>query len=123
VNICSFIFTVLQALITKLTAKETCLDSNKDPQKQLQATIDGLTVTEEAYNQTIHEPLEKQKEVQATIDGQRETLEEIKQTAQLLCEHKLDVSTRKVEAITTSKLAEKPPAFVIANFRPNNVGS
>jgi chromosome segregation ATPase len=150
VNIYSFIFTVLQALNTTLAAKQTVLDSNKQLQKQMQATIDGLTLTVQANNQTIQELLERQEQYQATVDGktntegannqtveqlhekleqcqatvdgQRKTMEAIKPAVPTPCGQQKDVSTCKVEAITTSKWAEIPPAINIAIFRPNNVG-
>ena len=77
----------------QLEAKDGVLQSNNEKQKQLQATIDGLTKTVETLNQTL----------------------------QLLCAHPKDVSTRKVETDSTSKWTEIPPAVNIANVRPNNV--
>jgi conjugal transfer/entry exclusion protein len=138
VNIYSTIhlFTALQALNTKLTAKDSVLDINRELQNQMQATIDGLTVTKEANNRTINdlrntevsnkrmlqELREEQKQLQATNDGLIKTAETMKRTAQLLCAQSVEVSTHEVEAITSSKWAEIPPAINIASFFPNNVG-
>jgi peptidoglycan hydrolase CwlO-like protein len=122
-------------LKTQLSAKETVLDSNKDVQKQMQATIDGLTLaveansrtiselrtTEKSNEMTLQELRENQKQLQANIAGQTKTIETMKHTVQLLCGEQKDVSTREVEAIKTSKWAEIPPAINIANFSPNNV--
>jgi hypothetical protein len=55
-----------------------------------------------------------------TIDNQKKTVKATKQTVPVLCVQQKGVSTRKVEAITTSKWAEIPPAINIANFRPIN---
>jgi hypothetical protein len=46
------------------------LESYKNLQKQMQATIDGLTVTEEANNRTIQELREKQKQLLLSVDNQ-----------------------------------------------------
>jgi uncharacterized protein YjcR len=137
VNIYSFTFTVLQALKTQLTIKDTVIDSNKRQQKQIQAIFDGLTSTEAANNrtidelrntentdlQTIQEFRGKLKQCQATaiVDDRRNTNQQIK-PVQLECGPQKEVSTCKVEANTTTKWAEIPPAINIANFRSNNVG-
>jgi predicted nucleic acid-binding Zn-ribbon protein len=124
-------------LKTQLSAKETVLDSNIEVQKQMQATIDGLTLAVEANNRTIsdlrnaeksnqrtiQELREEQKQCQATVSGKTKTKEAMNPAVQLPCEQQKDVSTRKVEAITTSKWAEIQPVINIANFWPNNVGS
>jgi SMC interacting uncharacterized protein involved in chromosome segregation len=93
-----------------------------DKHKQLLDTIDHQTKMEESNNQTIQELREKHKQFQANINGQTKTVEAMKQNAHLVCGKLKDVSTRKVEAVTTSKWAEIPPAINIANVRPNNVG-
>jgi hypothetical protein len=49
-------------------------------------------------------------------------MEAMKQAVQLLCGEQVDVSTRKVEAITNSNWVEIPPAINIDNFWPNKVG-
>jgi uncharacterized protein involved in exopolysaccharide biosynthesis len=109
-------------LKTQLSAKETVLDSNKELQKQMQATIDSLTLTEEANDRTIQELRNKQKQLIETIYKQTKTedttnptiqelldkqtkqiVEALKQTVPCLVVQQKDVSTRKVEAITTSK--------------------
>jgi uncharacterized protein YabE (DUF348 family) len=80
------------------TAKGLC-----EKQKQLQATINGQTKTEEANNRTVQELLEKQKQLHA------------------LCGQPQDVSTYMVETVTISKLPVIPPAINIANLGPNTV--
>ena len=90
-----------------------------DKQNQLQATIDGLTKTEETNNRTAKELLEKQRQFQATIDDLKETVEALNQTVRVLCENPKDVSTRKVETVTASRLTAVPPAINTANFRLN----
>jgi uncharacterized protein YjdB len=123
-------------LKTQLTAKETVLDSNQEVQKQMQATIDGLTLAVEANNRTIsdlkntensnvltiQELREKQQQCQATVNGKTKTEGTMNTAVQLPCRHQNDVSTRKAQAIATSKRAEIQPAINIANFWPNNVG-
>jgi predicted nucleic acid-binding Zn-ribbon protein len=107
-------------LKTQLTAKETILDSNKEVQKQMQATIDGLTLAVEANNRTnsdlmntqksnqltIQELRERQKQCQATVNGKTTTEEAMKPAVQLPCGQQKEVSTRKVQAIANSKWAE-----------------
>jgi hypothetical protein len=79
----------------------------------MQATIDGLTVTEEANNRTITELRNKHKKLLDSIHNQTKTeginyrmlqelLDKQKQTVKCLTQHK-DVSTRKIEAITFSE--------------------
>jgi hypothetical protein len=100
-------------LKSRLTSKETGLDSNIELQKQMQATIDGLTLTEEANNRTIKELRNKHKELLDSIHNQTKTeeinyrmmqelLDKQKQTVKCLTQHK-DVSIRKIEAITFSE--------------------
>jgi uncharacterized hydantoinase/oxoprolinase family protein len=123
-------------LKTQLTAKETVLDTNKELQKQMQATIDGLTLAVETNNRTIsdltnteksneltiQELCEKQKQCQTTDNGKRKTEEAMKPAERMPCGQQKDVSTRKVHAFTTSKWTNIPPAISIANLRPNIVG-
>jgi len=92
-----------------------------EKEKELQATIDGQTKTLNANNRTVQELGEIRKQLQANIDGLTKTVEALNRTVQLLCEHPKDVSTCKVETISTSKWTEIPPAINIANFRPNNI--
>jgi predicted RNase H-like nuclease (RuvC/YqgF family) len=89
---------------------------------KLQETIDVLTKTEESNNRTIQELREKEKQLQANITGQTKAMESLKQAVNFLCGEQKDVSTRKLEAITTIKWAENPPAINIARLWPNNVG-
>jgi ribosomal protein S17E len=93
------------------------VDEMIEKQKKLQATIDVLTKTEETNKRTIQELREKQKQLQANITGQIKTMVAMKQALQLWCGEQKNVSTRKVEAITTSKWAENTTAINIANFR------
>jgi ABC-type transporter Mla subunit MlaD len=123
-------------LKTKLAKKETVLDSNNELQKQMQATIDGLTltgevnsrtiddlrITDKSKDRTIQELRDKQEHLLDTIDNLTKTVEAKMQAVQLTCGQQKDVSTHKVEAITITKWDEKPPAINIASFRPNNVG-
>ena len=80
-----------------------------------------LQQTAEANNRTVQELRESQEQLQATIDGLTKTVEALNQTVQLLCKHSKEVSTCKVETVSTSKWTEIPPAINIANFRPNNI--
>jgi hypothetical protein len=60
--------------------------------------------------------------MQDLLDKQKKQIvEAIKYTMPCLITQQKDVSTRKVEAITTSKWAEITPANNIASFQPNNV--
>jgi chromosome segregation ATPase len=117
VNIYSFIFTVLQVLNTTLAAKQTDLDNNKQLQKQMQQTIDGLTVTVQANNQTIQELLERQKQCQATVDGKRntegannKTIQVLREKLDQLCQYLIeaaksgDVNTTKTLAHSTNDI-------------------
>jgi chromosome segregation ATPase len=112
----------LQATIDNQTkTEETCkrtIQELVDEKIRLLDIIDNHTKANESNNLTIQELLEKQKQLQTNISGQIKTVETMKQW---ICEQEKDVSTRKVEAITTSKWAEIPPAVNIANVRPNNV--
>jgi predicted RNase H-like nuclease (RuvC/YqgF family) len=102
--------------MTKLTAKDTVLDTNKELQKQMQATIDGLTLTVETIKRTISELTNTEKaneltiqtlrqKLQATIDGQRNTEEANNQTIQQLleknkqCQATIDGKTKTEEAM------------------------
>jgi predicted RNase H-like nuclease (RuvC/YqgF family) len=141
---------VINNLKKQLEAKDGILQNNNEKQKQLQATIDVQTKTEEANNRTVQELREKEKQLQATIVGQTKTEEantrtvqelrekekqlqatidcltkteeSLNQTAQLLlCGQPKDVSTCKVEAVSTNEWTEIPPAGNIVNFRPSTV--
>jgi hypothetical protein len=83
--------------------------------------MNNQTKTEETNNRTIQELRAKQDQLQANITGQAKTIVAMKQVLQVSCGEQKDVSTRKVEAITTSKWAEILPAINIVNFRLNNV--
>jgi hypothetical protein len=61
--------------------------------------------------------------LKATIDDLTKTVQSLNQTVQLQCGQRNDVSTGKVETVTTSKWTEIPPAINIATFLPNNVVS
>jgi hypothetical protein len=77
----------------------------------------------EVKNKVIIKQLrEKQEQLLDTIDNQKKTVEATKQTVPVLCGQQKDVSTRKIEAITTSKWAEILPAINIAAVRANNLG-
>jgi hypothetical protein len=104
----------------KISAPTISEDENKafikqlrDKQKQFLDIIDKQTNTEETNNWIIKALLDKQ--------TKNQMVEAIKHMVPCLTQHR-DVSTRKVEAITTSKLAEIPPAINVANFWPNNLG-
>jgi TolA-binding protein len=132
-------------LKSQLSIKETVLECNKDKQKQIQATLAGLTLTVEANNRTIDQLRntdtsnnlliqEQRKEFtelkgnistllmsqeenklfikqlserldhcQAHTDGKANPVTTIKPAVQLSCGRQEDVSTRKVEAITTNQ--------------------
>jgi hypothetical protein len=61
------------------------------------------------------------KQLQATIDGLTKTVEALNQTVKLLCAQPKNVSTYNVVAVKTTKGTENPPATNIANVRPNNM--
>ena len=112
---------IISNLKEQLKAKDGVLQSNNEKQKQLLATIDVLTKTQEANNRTVQELRENQKQLKATIDDLEKAVEALNQTVQLQCVHPKDVSTCKVEALSTSEWTEIPPAVDIANFRPSTV--
>jgi len=91
----------------------------REKQNQLQATIDIQTKTEETNNMTVKELREKQNQHQATIDGLKKTVETLNQTVKLLCGQQKYVSTCKVETVSTSMRTAVTPAINTANFRPN----
>ena len=115
----------LQATIDGLTKTEKAnnrkVQELRESQKQLQATIGDQTKIVKANNRTVQELRENQKQLQANIDGLTKTVEALNQTVLLLRKHPKDVSTCKVETVSTSKWTEIPPAINIANFRPNNI--
>ena len=84
-------------------ANKRTLQELREKQKQLQATIDGQTKTEEANKRTIEELREKQKQLQATIGDLTKKVEAMNQVVKLHCGQPKDVSTRKLQAVTTSK--------------------
>ena len=93
---------VINNLKRQLATKDGVLQ-NDNEKKQLLATIDVLTKREKANNRTLQELSEKQKQLQATIDVLRKTVEALNQTVQLRCVHTKDVSTCKVEAVSTGE--------------------
>jgi hypothetical protein len=105
----------------QLEEKDAVLQINSKKLVQLQTVVDGQTKTEKANNRTVQELRESQKQLRATIDGLNKTVEALNQMAPLLCEHPKNVSTCKVETVSTSKWTEIPPSIIITNFRPNNV--
>jgi uncharacterized FlaG/YvyC family protein len=113
---------VISSLKKQLETKEEILRSNTETQKQLQATINGQTKTEETSNRTVQELREKGKQLQATIDGLTKTVETLNQTVKMLCWHPNDVSTCKVEAVTTCKCTEIPPVYNIFKVLPKDSG-
>ena len=131
---CSCVFTLIQSLKEQIEAKEEVLSFNIETQKQMQTTIDGLTKTEETNNRTVQELREKQKQLQATIDDQTKTQKANKRTVQELREKQKqlqatideliktmepDVSTRNIEAVTTSKWSENLPSINVVKFGTN----
>ena len=105
----------------QLEAKDEVLRSKNEKLEQLQTKIDGQTKMLEANNRTVQELRERQTQLQGTIDGLTKTVETLNQKVQLLCEHPQDVSTCRVETVSTSEWTEISPAINTANFRPNNV--
>ena len=103
---CSCVFTLIQSLKEQIEAKEEVLNVKIETQKQLQTRIDDQTKREEANNRTVQELREKQKELQATINELIKTVEP-------------DVSTCKVEAVTTSKWSENLPSINVVKYGTN----
>jgi ABC-type transporter Mla subunit MlaD len=115
----------LQATIDGQTKTEEAnnrtLQELRDKRKQLQVTIDSQIKTEEANNRTVQELRQKQTHLQATIDDLTKTVEALNQTVKMLCGQLNDVSTCKVEAVTITKFAENHPALNTVNVRSNTV--
>jgi predicted translin family RNA/ssDNA-binding protein len=102
----SCVSTLTQILNEQLQAKEEVLNFNIETRKQMQTAIDEITRREETNNRTIQELREEQKQLVATIDDLTKTMEP-------------DVSTCKLEAVTSSKWSEKLPAIILVKFRKN----
>jgi predicted nuclease with TOPRIM domain len=96
----------MQATIESLTKREEAnkrmVQEMREKQKQLLATIDRQTKIEEANNRTLQEMREEQKQLQTTTNDQTKTVEALKQKFEVLCGQPENVSTCKVEAVTTS---------------------
>jgi small-conductance mechanosensitive channel len=96
------------------------IQEQREELTQHKEKISALTMSERENTAIIKQMREKQKLLD-TINNQKKKVETKKQTVPLVCGQQKNVSTHKVEAITTSKWAEIPPAINIDNFPPNNV--
>jgi chromosome segregation ATPase len=95
----------LQATIDVLTETEESrkrkIQQLYEKQKRLLDIIDKNTNTEESNKRTIKELREKLNHLQANITDQTKAMAAMKQALQVSCGEQENVSTRKVEAITT----------------------